>query len=72
MALYSLFVLIRVLQRGRGYGDSAGPAGTPRGGYGAYGESAVSGTELHRVTAGRGHAAVFVTLPLPFCGLIMH
>ena len=38
-------------------GTLPGPRGLRGGGYGAYGESAVSGTELHRVTAGRGHAA---------------
>jgi len=40
-------------------GTLQGPWGLCRGGYGAYGESAVSGTELHRVTAGRGHTGKF-------------
>ena len=44
--------------------SEAGDTGTPRGprrirgdGYGAYGGSVVSGTELYRTTAGRGHTA---------------
>ena len=38
-------------------GTLRGPRGLRGGGYGAYRESAVSGTELHWVTTGRGRAA---------------